>query len=74
MEIHLLESALVTKKHEVLHDFHLFAIAILLSDVEHLTYVEGTGTPDDATDVVSLADVMQEQITMDSVLHNMINH
>lgn len=74
MKVYLLECAFISKKHEVLHDFHLFAIAILLAHVKHLTDVECTGTSDDSSDVVPLADVVQKQIAMNRVLHNMINH
>lgn len=43
MELNLLERPLIAEKHELLHDFHLLAVAVLLAHVEHLGDVEGTG-------------------------------
>lgn len=69
LKVHLFERTLIPKEHEVLHNFHLLAIAVLLAHVEYLAEVEGTGASNDATNIVALANVVEKEVPLYRSFH-----
>lgn len=61
IEIYLLEGTVITKNMELFHGFHFFTVVRFVGDIDDFFKTKGACTTNDSSDVIFLADIVQEQ-------------